>query len=387
MRTSFSYYKILVYMPIALCLFSAMASATEQTGLSDRQIIQSAIEFYRKSKTLKELIKSNPDFGPSAVHIYSNLLPDQLQKPLQTLAFDSTKKTLSIGHGEVELIDLVKGKVKFNGALYTFDRNLNRYQNLEKILQLLAGKKSARLVDVLVNQAFAQNRDEFPTEVSDKYRGKDIPKIAATYAVDGYLVYTSVRSIIKRVGMPKAANYITLALIASWAVNKAHAYAAPSCARQVNKLKSIMNESRISLSQLECGTTTSSGSESVANISFWTPDKKELPFYANWETSEVFVDSAVEVYHFGRRQLSMVEITIPGRNQDIKSEDGLVNYKKILEPYRKVFYEIGVNNSCHKCADEFKTLLVQKSPAAYAVDASVNSNLNAPGAKPTLIKK
>ena len=348
--------------------FTLIAFAAQQSD-ADKSTLQATVSFYQKSKTLRELIRNSPDFGPYAEAIQSDLFKQEMDKPLQKVSFDYIHKTLTIGHIEVEFLDLSKGLIKIDGHDYAFDKTLNYYENLEKILELVSLKKSASLMNLLITEARAQNRDEFPLNPGSDYRGKDWAKVTSKVGSQGYVIYTGIRTAITKIGLPLVSIINTVAIAASYAVNKSHAYAAPSCANQVKKLKQVMNQGHISLSKFKCGKTALPGFESTANISFWTPDKQELPFFANWESSEAYVDNGVEVYHFERDKLSKVEFNgIDER--EITAGKKFKTYQIRLEPYRQVFHEVGINNSCHKCEAEFNNSLIHQKPIVYSASDS-----------------
>jgi hypothetical protein len=354
---------------IVLLLSSIFAHAETDSQAA----VKSFVGLYNKSASMNELIHKMPNFGPAASEIHRTFLGNEIDKPLPTLGFDLSESNLSIRVGKVDLkvLNLAEGEFEINKKRFKWEPKNNYYENLDRLLESQAQRKTSAWMFLMPN-ADAQERAAFP-ELNEAQQNDAINKNFLLIGILGPIPLSTVT--FTRIATGASVNVGALAVVGlatDYLVNIGHSALAPSCEQQTLELQKIMNAQHISLSSLTCGAHLSARNNS---IEFWTPDGKALPFIANWESSDLWVDRG-EVYHFGFDELKKVTLSSEGAKTVITSGPRFEEYRKNLEPYRQVLQKIGTWNSCYKCEDYFKKNLAQPSPGNYSSDTKSNYKSN-----------
>ena len=343
--------------------------------------IQSVAALFRNSTSAADLFKRSAIFSEEDSNLHKTIFGDSFLRPLDQLNFNCFNREIIIGKNSLEIVDLLGLSYVINGSPFKWDRKLNYYQNFYKFTKLKAVKTHASLIKLLLSPdlAQAQNRNEFPEFENDQdsiqTESINVIGTGANAALPiGYGIDTLTGTIGCLRGTCRVPSAFSKALrgateklvifsVVAIATQKAFALGSPTCEEQSRELKQIMNRNKISLSKFECS-YNSPIFEQGAKIGFWTTDAKQIVFSANWQSSELWVDRSREVYHFGYDKLEYVEHTGPGNRK-------LSDYQKSLEPYRQVIFEIGQNNSCHKCSEYFNSILLLKKPGIYDLSKSI----------------
>jgi hypothetical protein len=323
---------------------------------------------------MRDLIRKVPGFGPAAESLHQNLLGSEMDKPLPRLDFDLSKQNLQMGSHRLKFIDLMAGTVQVDGRDFVWNREITYYQNWERLYRRMTETpaKSADWIYWILPTAEAQNRDFFPP-ADEEAQAKTDDSTPYSRAAGG-LGYMGFVSLIKKVPWRAELGEVgfigMVAIATDLAMNYGFAFYRPSfhkgyvkvddCEAQSKTLKTIMNQAHISLSGFTCHNEIG---KRDTNISFFTPDKKLLPMVANWESSSVWVNPS-EIYNFNYRALDSVKRSDATLSSGPKFEE----YKKNLEPYRQVLFQMGLNNSCFRCEPYFQEHLVYAHPVTYSMD-------------------
>jgi hypothetical protein len=360
---------IIRHMILAVTCLCGLAAHADSSipDTESKKIMQSLINSYQNSKTFRELVRRNPGSGPDSEKQHEMILGAGMDKPLPKLSYDLTQKTFAFGTHKLQFTDLANGVALVDGREYKWDDKKTYFENYGQIFLLTREKrKAAGVSKIFLAAAQAQDRGFFP-ETNDVAQEQSLKE--SSWKDIGFNVGQSM-GLAMFVKGATAAVLGEVGLIAvqmqfySSVVNYAHAYISPSCKSQIENLKGLMNKFSISLSKFQCAGMLSKNDKN--NVGFWTPDKKNLPFVADWETSQLYVDPTKETYKFGFSALKSVN-TADG--ETLTSGEQFEEYKKNLEPYRKVLYAMGVSNSCYKCESDFQEL-VKRRPGPYPMDGA-----------------
>jgi hypothetical protein len=349
-------------------LYSAIAIGAEASA-SPKQGLSSFISIYQSSRTARELIQKMPMFGPDAEEMHEVIWGRQMDEPLPPISFDLSRRSITIQNQTLQFDSNDITQMKINGRAYIWDVEKTYYENMGQIYLLNSKHEKTGFYSLVIKSAWAQDRDFFPEvdagaqqkQAATESTGSRLSNLLSLSGFGGFLKGATVAKTVLA-GLSKL-SWVMVA--ADYVVNFEHAalaHALSGCESQAQKLKRIMNENHISLADFRCSNGLLGISNRKNNIAFWTPDKKKLPFVASWETSELYVDERKEVYKFDFRSLQSVN---KAGGASVTFGPEFDKYKKNLEPYRKILFEIGKRNSCFSCEAEFKKLLVRSQPGPY----------------------
>lgn len=342
----------IVAVIVALCAQSrfclAETSASTATIFKLKETIQS-------SKTVADFVRTIPGDTTHIQKLLKVYFPEVSRSGFDPVSFNVDQKWLQFGKARFGFSKIEKGVVEYAGKQLSYNPNFFEfYASTYKAMP-----KATAFVRLLMDEAFAQNRDAFPELQSHEKRAEERAEVtmdeAAFVPLMGLSFFKNKPA--KTVGK-FATRLVIPAIVSFWALHYSRAFTAPDCSAQAKEIRDTLTAGKIGLAELNCAEVLSAR----ATISFWTPDKKKLPFVADWTAGELWVNRD-EVYHFGYRKLTSVEINKPGKNITLtKGSPEFAEYAKNLEPYRQVLHIMGKYNSCFRCATEIEKALKTDKP-------------------------
>jgi hypothetical protein len=304
------------------------------------------------------------------------------------------------------VVDQERKWIEEYAKIYRSSKNLSyNYREIESRL-----KNKHSLFSYFLPEVFAEDTglnsdlwgwDELPPIPSPTA----LLQVGDTASAGGWMISKVGKAIkIPGAGVVKAvAGRATAALaggvFVDWAAYKVEAYMAPSCDKQVEELRGILEQEKLALKSLDCEWYDRTNLTMARDANGWLVDSGLLKFdkssldqgkkinesydkYVgiqdenrsielwgqNGRSEKFWVDFTKglawthpnAVYIFGADDFKEVRALVPGKNssevQRISKktgDKGFENDKNYIEPYRKIFHYIGENRSCYKCQAQF----------------------------------
>lgn len=340
------------------------------------KVLRKAASQYTSAKSLKEL------------YVKTGLWTPVMQSTFEALKIDVNQTPPKIAVNEVDLIahfkmpdqtikvqfvNLATGDLKIQGIGFHYETKKTAMDNLSSLYSQLASKpagSSAGLLELILPFANASGSSNPTAGVTDDILS--VNGAARTYVL-GYATKLTAKSLMAGAGSGLW-PLVTLPFI-NYGVYKAEAALAPSCAKQIEGLRAILEVERLGLAELMCGEFTPLGQTGIV---VRTAPGKTKTIYADFANNEAWTNSDkgnTVGYFFDDLELS--EIRYHG-GDCISRDDGEVKgwacndfrgegpkpktaafeaEKKKIEPFRRLLYSINRNRSCYKCHDEINKAL------------------------------
>lgn len=365
------------------------ADSGERRDVPDENVIRWGREFaktYGESKTWPELLGKMPHVPTEArlqlIRIFGDRkLPKLTVVDPFTYRFDST---------ELKILSLKNRDFRFDGKYLKVPAG-SRFTETVKLFSEARAAREARLrywLDLLLMPSANAEMDKRLLPLKDALWNDP------TRALECEMCYLAL-------GIPGAGIALGGGLTADYLLTKAESFLAKSCDRQMKELTQLLRETKLALSEMDCGETYR-GSD--REIGFWQanpkdpggePIKREFSYdyrasalqenppeddedeapkkkkKSSGDEGSEAGKKAIVLYKFGiygndsLKEVRVLADDARGRAQrkDYKPKDAeFRKYSKSIEPISKVMIYLGKNRTCDKCSDEIEALVVSKPP-------------------------
>lgn len=379
----------MIHFFILLALF-ALPLPAEARGSAATEALAQAVKQYEKAQTIAQWIEQAPHLSSveRAALLGDRRLAKESKPDVRLRRLTGGRLELVIGTLVLDVSRLKEGKIFYEGRLVRLDRRTFVYDLAGALAHLVGpsrAKKAAWWQKLAWPEAWAAGSgsgvshacaSDIPTSVEALYNttvGFYAPPIFGAM-----LGVSAVRGILRVVA---------------------------NCDSHVQDLRRLLRENNLAVKSLSCG-SDQHGTD--RRIEFWTQERDSagafrtraynLDYtygYAHEEREEADDSGkpapADKLYVFGHHALAEVRVLrdqgadylgdceslrAPASARQPESDSFRAERERI-EPFRKIFYYIGINESCTSCARQLQTQLISPRAPSYFPAAAPT---RAPGA-------